>query len=128
MLPVSQHTESSACSSHDQSATSEDISSDSQQCKKLRLGKGSHLLTTVRCLLKDSSTWVEIHESKSEKMQFMYFTPDYSKPPQYCPENPHFLWEDNQLSKGKLNKNRLTEVTVDGEKLKLHYRLHPVMV
>ena len=67
---------------------------------------------------------------KSEKMQFMYFTPDCSKLPQHCPENPHFLWEDIQLSKGKLNKNRLTdhEVTVDGEKLKLHYRLHPVMV
>ena len=61
-------------------------------------------------------------------MQFMYFTPDCSKLPQYCPENPHFLWEDIQLSKGKLNKDRLIEVTVDGEKLKLHYRLHPVMV
>ena len=34
MLPVSQHTESSAYSSRDHSATSEDISSDSQQCKK----------------------------------------------------------------------------------------------
>ena len=122
------------CSSRDHSATSEDISSDSQQCKKIRLGKGSHLLTTVRCLLKDSSTWVEIHEKenyhypgffKSEKMQFMYFTPDCSKLPHYCPD---FLWEDIQLSKGKLNKNHLTEVTVDGEKLKLHYRLHPVMV
>ena len=65
---------------------------------------------------------------KSEKMQFMYFTPDCFKLPQYCPENPHFLWEDIQLSKGKFNKNRLTEVTVDGEKLKFHYHLHPVMV
>ena len=39
-------------------------------------------------------------------MQCLYYTPDYTKLPQYMPGKPHFVWDDIQLLKGKLTKDR----------------------
>ena len=34
---------------------------------------------------------------------------------QVVPGKPHFIWDDIQLSKGKLNKDRSIDVDIDGE-------------
>ena len=52
---------------------------------------------------------------------FKYFTPDCTKLSQHARSKPHFLWNDIQLSKGKLNKDRQIEVDLDGEKTRLVY-------
>ena len=139
-LPIADSVNTSTCSSHNHSTasnSSEDMNGDSQGTAttlKRRVGKGSHLLTTIRQLLKDSATWEAIKSKedyhfpgmlKSKKMQTMFFTPDCSQLPQYCQGRSHFIWEDIQLSKGKLNKDRLIEVTIDNDKLQLYYRSAP---
>ena len=55
-------------------------------------------------------------------MQCLYYTQDCTKLPQYAPGKPHFIWDDIQLSKGKLNKDRRIDVDIDGEKVQLIYR------
>ena len=137
MLPITSSLDTSASSSHNHSTTSSEDLSDSHigtSTLKKRVGKGSHLLTTVRHLLNASASWEEIRSKddyhfpgkmKSKTMQTMFFTPDCSKLPQYCPESPHFLWEDIQLSKGKLSKDRLVELMIDNDKVQLYYRSAP---
>ena len=132
MLPITSSLDTSASSSHNHSTTSSEDLSDSHigtSTLKKRVGKGSHLLTTVRHLLNASASWEEIRSKddyhfpgkmRSKTMQTMFFTPDCSKLPQYCPESPHFLWEDVQLSKGKLSKDRL-ELMIDNYKVQLYY-------
>ena len=53
-------------------------------------------------------------------MQCLYYTPDCTKLPQYAPDKPYFIWDDIQLSKGKLNKDyQIVDVDIDGEKTHL---------
>jgi len=84
--------------------------------------------------LNASASWEEIRSKddihfpgkmRSKTMQTMFFTPDCSKLSQYCPESPHFLWEDIQLSKGKLSKDRLVELLIDNDMVQLYYRSAP---
>lgn len=56
-----------------------------------KIGKGSRIIDTVKELMKDSSTW--LHISTKQEYQF--------------PDNPHFMWSDIQISKGKVNIDRL---------------------
>ena len=39
--------------------------------------------------------------------------------------DPHFIWNDIQLSKGKINKDRLLEMDVDGKKEHIYYQSTP---
>lgn len=140
-LPFPFSCNTSTCSlldySDESSISSKGVCSDLEESMdtiKKRVGKGSHMLTTVRCLLKDSSKWEPIRTKEeyhfpgllgSKRIQTMYFTTDCSKLPQYCEQSSHFIWDDIQLSKGKLNKDRLIEVMVDNDKLHLYYRSAP---
>ena len=57
--------------------------------------------------------------------QCLYYIPDCTKLPQYVQGKPHFIWDDIQLSKGKLNKDGQIDVDIDGEKVQLIYRSSP---
>jgi len=102
--------------------------------KKSRQGRGTHGLTIVRQLLLDRENW-KIIQSKhdyqfpgvfeDEQMQAIYYTPDVFKLDEADLSNPHFMWDDIQLSKGKLNKDRLVTVEVASEKVNLMYRSAP---
>ena len=58
----------------------------------------------------------------SAQMQCMFYVPDYTKLQQLPKYDPHLIWHDVQLSKGKLNKDRLIEMSVGLCKEKVFYR------
>jgi len=49
-------------------------------------------------------------------MQGVYYVPDITKLDQCCKSNPHFLWHDIQLSKGKINWDYTFSLIVDPSK------------
>lgn len=51
--------------------------------------------------------------------QYLHYTPDRTKLSQYAPGKPDFIWDDIQLSNGKLNKDRQIDVDIDREKVQL---------
>ena len=44
----------------------------------------------------------------------LLYSKDVSKLPQYVASKPHFLWDDIQLSKGKLNPDRMVTMNING--------------
>ena len=50
---------------------------------------------------------------------------DISKLPQYVASKPHFLWEDIQLSKDKLNPDRAVTININGKDEMVFYRMTP---
>ncbi len=102
--------------------------------KTSRQGKGCHALGVVRKLLLDRENWKIIETKRdyqfpgvfeSDQLQSNYYTPDVSKLDQADPSNPHFMWDGIQLTKGKLNKDRLITVEVNDENLNLMCRSAP---
>ena len=102
--------------------------------KKKRTGRGSNPLSTVRDLMNNKENWQDI--TSKEQYQYpgvsthatlnkIYFSSDISQLPQYVEEKPHFLWEDIQLSKGKLNPDRCITLNVDGSNESVFYRIAP---
>ena len=101
--------------------------------KKIREGKGSHMLSVVRKCLSESENWI-ISKTKrdfhfpgafsSKRQQQLYYISDITKLEQNC-DDPHFLWKDIQLSKGQLNKPRLITADIDGKKEDVYYRSTP---
>ena len=85
-----------------------------QPTRKLKLGKGSNTLYEVRKPLQSQENWKCI-DSKHQyqflvsfnvlALQQLYYTEDVAKLPQYYRDN-HFLWNDIQLSKGKVKEDR----------------------
>ena len=57
-------------------------------------------------------------------LQHLFYTDDVSKLNQSC-DDPHFLWNDIQLSKGQLNKDRLINVEINGKSEEVYYRSAP---
>ena len=112
------------------SATSE---GGNQQAKGKRIGKESHILPVIRKCLKDSENWKQI-ESKQDYQflgtyahpsnQNLYFIPDLTELEQRS-DNPHYLWNDIQFSKGQLNKDRKIEAEIGGKKENVYYRTAP---
>jgi len=84
-----------------------------QPTRRLKLGKGSNILHEVRKHLQSQENWKYI-DSKHQyqflgsysvpALQRLYYTEDVTKLSQYYQDN-HFLWNDIQLSKGKVNKD-----------------------
>ena len=55
----------------------------------------------------------------------MYYSEDYSKLDRGCSTDPHFLWYDIQIYKGKANKDYSIFVEISGSKEELVYRCAP---
>ena len=53
---------------------------------------------------------------ETAQLQCVYHIDDYKTLEQSVESDPHFIWNDIQLSKGKLNKDRLLEMDVGGKK------------
>lgn len=105
--------------------------SESCSSKRKRLGKGCNILPIVRKMLVDKENWKMIIEKRDYQFlgtfskpteQHLYYIPNWKSLNQATSSNPHFLWNDIQLSKGNLNQDREIEVEVGEEKLKVCYR------
>ena len=95
---------------------------DKQQVKCKRAGKGSHILPVIRKCLLEPENWKYIQSKQDYHFpgtithnteQNLYVIPDITQLEQCSADNPHFLWNDIQFSKGPLNKDRLIEVKID---------------
>jgi len=95
---------------------------------------GHNPLSKIRELLSNKENWQNI--TLKEQYQFpgfsteatsnkLLFCSDISKLPQYVATKPHFLWNDIQLSKGKLTSDRCVTVEIDGSEKSIIYRLAP---
>ena len=104
--------------------------------RKKRVGHGSNPwpLPVVRMLMKCHDNWREI--ITKEQYQFpgvsvngqssmLLYSKDVSKLPQYVVSKPHFLWDDIQLSKGKLNPDRMVTMNINGIDEEVFYRMAP---
>ena len=131
MLPVlEQSIESRPCRNRPSTSASE------CSLKKKRLGKGCNILPIVRKLLVDKENWKTIADKsdyqfpgtfKTPTEQHLYYIPDWKSLKQASETNHHFLWNDIQMSKGVLNKDRLIEVEIGDEKEKVYYRSAPCL-
>ena len=82
--------------------------------KTLRTGKGSHGIATIKRLIEDEENWETIKKKSdyqfpgvfsSAVVQKAFYTPDCTQLPQST-ANPHYLWDDIQISKSGWNKDR----------------------
>ena len=132
MLPsVKSHVDSSSTAITNESSTS--IPEQSTSTKRKRIGKGSNILAVVRknLMLADPENWKSLTDKhdyhflgtfpKSTE-QHLYYIPDCTSLQQASSSNPHFLWNDIQLSKGQVNKDRLIQVEVGDNKESVFYR------
>ena len=55
----------------------------------------------------------------------LLYSKDVSKLPQYVASKPHFLWDDIQMSKGKLNPDRMVTLNINGIDEEVFYRMAP---
>ena len=102
-------------------------------CTSTRAGKGTHGLRVVKTLLEDEENWKHISKDDyqylgvfpNEQMQVAYYCEDCTKLDQNCSTDPHFLWHDIQMSKGKVNKDYSIFVELGGVKEELIYRCAP---
>ena len=74
-------------------------------------------MITVRRMMSDKENWVLINHAKEyqypgvfscQQRQCVYCTPDYTQLSSSSQPDPHFLWNDIQLSKGKVNSYSAT--------------------
>ena len=88
--------------------------------KSLRIGKGSHGVATIKKLIEDEENWKTITMKGdyqfpgtfcSAVMQKAFYTPDCTQLPQST-ANPHYLWDDIQISKSGWNKDREVDVLI----------------
>ena len=102
-------------------------------CTSTRAGKGTHGLRVVKTLLEDEENWKHISKDDyqylgvfpNEQMQVAYYCEDCTKLDQNCSTDPHFLWHDIQMSKGKVNKDYSIFVELGGVKEELIHRCAP---
>ena len=101
---------------------------------KTRVGKGTPPLLIVRKLMNEKENWKDVSCKKdyqypgvfsTAQMQCVFYTADYTTLQQSSSHDKHFMWNDVQLSKGKLNKDRLIDMFVGSTKEMLHYRSAP---
>ena len=102
--------------------------------KKKRVGRGSNPLSIAKALMVSQDSWREITSkeqyqfpgvSTSGQSNILLYSKDISKLPQYVASKPHFLWEDIQLSKGKLNPDRAVTLHINGKDETVFYRTAP---
>ena len=115
-------------------ATPQGLSKGKEIEKKKRVGRGSNPLSVAKELMKCPDNWQEI--VSKEQYQFpgvsidtqsntLLYSKDISKLPQYVASKPHFLWEDIQLSKGKLNPDRDVTINISGKDEVVFYCMAP---
>ena len=97
-------------------------SSDNAVTPKKRLSSGSNIMPIIEDTLSSHSNWFEIsatpqyqypgviphhdpQSSSSSGLKYMGHVSDCSKLPHYTGTNEHFLYNENQLSKGHYNDN-----------------------
>ena len=121
---------------HDDSLTS------SQLPRKKRLSGGSNLVPVIEKLLLSSEKWYKIETTSQYQYPGVFsnqtlnesdesnsggtkprlgYVADCSKLPHYHKDNPHFLYSENQLSKGHYNDNA-REVEIDGKRQQVRIR------
>ncbi len=104
--------------------------------KRMRTGKGCHILPVIRSCLKEPENWGHIDSKQDYQFlgvyphpcrQNIYFIPDVTALKQSS-DSLHFLWNDIRFSKGQLNKDRRIEVEVGNKKESVYYRTAPCIV
>ena len=99
-----------------------------------KTGKGTHGLRVVKTLLEDEENWKHISSKDdyqylgvfpNEQVQVIYYSEDCTKLDQSCSTDPHFLWHDIQMSKGKVNKDYPISVEFGSSTEELIYRCAP---
>lgn len=102
--------------------------------KLRRRTKGSHLLPTLTTLLSSRDYWYEIDEPadyqypgkfRVDPPRRLGFASDITSLPFYTKEDEHFLFNDVQLSKGKVRAARKIAALVDGKEEEIFYRIAP---
>ena len=92
------------------------------------------MVTTIRNLMSDSENWFQITNESDYHFPGVFATPhpkrlgycaDISTLPQYDCHNPHFLFSDIQLGKGKARNPQKVSMVVDGKEETLWYRIVP---
>lgn len=116
MLPAMKHRidDSPVMLSHASSSGS--MSDQSELKKRKRLGKGSNILPLVRKMLVDQENWKTVSDKRDYHFlgafpgtttQQLYYIPDCKSLQQASTSNHHYMWNDIQLSKGHMKKDRL---------------------
>ena len=99
--------------------------------KRLRLGKGKHMLPILKQMMAEEENWIKLTELDKERYQYpgvhsspqgnqLYYIPDVTNLPHYSENEPHFLWNDIQLGKTSTSKNKAT-MTISGKSEEVCY-------
>lgn len=99
-----------------------------------RKGKGSHVLTVVKKLICNEENWYPINDSQDYNFPGVFSHP-YPQRLGYCEDvtmltnyevtDPHFIFSDIQLGKGKARPKRLLPVNINGKNESVYYRFVP---
>ena len=101
---------------------------------KVRKGKGTHAINVVKELMSDKKNWFSIERSDDYNYPGVFSSPypqrlgyceDVSRLPNYEADDPHFLYSDIQIGKGKARPKRLIQMNIDGNSEGVYYRLTP---
>lgn len=85
-------------------------------------------------MLSDKENWKTVSNKRDyhflrtfsePSKQQLYYIPDCSLLQQASTSNHHFIWNDIQLSKGNMNKDRLIEAEIGDNKEHVYYRCAP---
>ena len=100
----------------------------------VRKGKGAHILHVAKQLISEKENWFLINQSNDYNFPGVFIAPypqrlgyceDISKLPNYKPSDPHFLYSDVQIGKGKARPKRLITMNIDGKDENVYYRFAP---
>lgn len=99
-----------------------------------RKGKGSHALTVLQKLICVKKNWFPIIDSEGYNFPGVFKHP-YPQRLGYCEDitrianfeasDPHFIFSDIQLGKGKARPKRLVQLDIAGKKESVYYRFVP---
>ena len=99
--------------------------------KSLHTGKGSHGVATIKRLIEDEENWETITKKgdyqfpgvfSSAVVQKAFYTTGCTQLPQST-INPHYLWDDIQISESGWNKDREVDVLISDKSETLMYRI-----
>ena len=126
MLPTIDH--------HSTSTIQVETKEANESMKQTRQSKGTHLLPVLTKLLCSSANWYNIESPEDYQYpgifrvaypQRLGYASDISALPFYTQKDEHFLFNDIQISKGKLRAPRKVKFVVDGKEEFLNYRIAP---
>ena len=106
----------------------------SNSVSKQRKGQGCHVLTTLKKLIADKEYWFAITNSDGYNYPGVFHEPypkrlgyceDITKLPNYDKIDPHFMFSDIQIGKGKARPKRTIKIDVAGVVESVVYRFVP---